>query len=175
FSTDGKVWLPVATLTSAALPEGLNEGAYVDGAVLHVLTREAGGFALFRPGRWGDPRHVSPKAPVIHRLAPLSVTRQRDGTILLVTRLSTSSQSDLYAAVQTARPLILKRGSRFAFPLGAGAGRMVQVQVLSVGGFPVRLRLAGHALVRGALVRILVTAIDPWGRQGAFTVSFRAP
>jgi hypothetical protein len=142
---------------------------------LHVLTRKAGAFALFRPGRWGDPRRVSPKAPVIHRLTPLSVTRQRDGTLLLVTRLSTSSQSHLYATVQTARPLILKRGSRFAFPLGAGASRTVQVQVLSAGGFPVRLRLAGHLLAPKTLVRILVTAVDPWGRQGAFTLSFRAP
>ena len=48
-------------------------------------------------------------------------------------------------------------------------------QVLSAGGFPVRLRLSGHALARGTLVRILVTAVDPWGRKGAFTVSFRAP
>lgn len=175
FSTNGKVWLPVATLTSAALPAGLDEGAYLDGTALHVLTREAGQFALFRPGRWGDPRRVSPKAPVIRRLAAIGVTRQRDGTLLLVTRLSTSSQSHLYATVQTARPLILKRGSRFAFPLGAGASRTVQVQVLNAGGFPVRLRLAGHGLVHGTLVRILVTAVDPWGRQGVFTVSFRAP
>jgi hypothetical protein len=137
--------------------------------------RQAGRLALFRAGRWGDPRRVSPKAPVIHRMAPLVVTRQRDGTVLLLTRLSTSSQSHLYASVQTARPLILKRGSRLAVPLGAGATRTAQALVLNAGGFPVRLRLAGHALARGALVRILVTAVDPWGRQGAFTLSFRAP
>jgi hypothetical protein len=95
--------------------------------------------------------------------------------VLLVTRLSTSSQSHLYASVQTARPLILKRGSRLAVPLGSGSTRTAQALVLSAGGFPLRLRLAGHGLVRGALVRIRVTAIDPWGRQGAFTVSFRAP
>ena len=175
FSSDGKVWLPVSTLASPALPQGLGNGAYLDGAVLHVLTREAGQIALFRPGRWGDPRRVSPKAPVVRRLAPLQVTRQPDGNLLLVTRLSTSSQSHLYASVETARPLILKRGSRLAFLLGAGSTRTAQALVLSAGGFPVRLRLSGHALARGALVRIRVSAIDPWGRQGAFTLSFRAP
>jgi len=175
FSTDGKVWLPVSTLTSPALPDGIGTGAYTDGTTLHVLTRQAGQLALFRPGRWGDPRRISPHAPVVRRLTPLTATRQRDGTVLLVTRLSTSSQSHLYASVQTARPLILKRGSRLAVPLGSGSTRTAQALVLSAGGFPLRLRLAGHGLVRGALVRIRVTAIDPWGRQGAFTVSFRAP
>jgi GH25 family lysozyme M1 (1,4-beta-N-acetylmuramidase) len=174
-SIDGKVWLPVPTLTSPALPEGVDTGSYAVGTTLHVLTRQAGQLALFRPGRWGDPRRVSPHAPVVRRLAPLTVTRQRDGTVLLVTRLSTSSQSHLYASVQTARPLILKRGSRLAVPLGAGATRTVQALVLNAGGFPVRLHFAGHGLLRGALVRILVTAIDPWGRQGSFTVSFHAP
>jgi len=174
-STDGKVWLPVPMLTAPTLPEGVTTGAYVAGSSLHVLMRQAGDLALFRPGRWGDPRRVSPHAPAIHRLTPLTVTRQRDGTLLLLTRLSTSSQAHLYAVVQTPRPLILKRGSRFAFPLGTGSTRSVQALVLNAGGFPVRLRLAGHALPRGALVRIRVTAIDPWGRQGAFTVSFRAP
>lgn len=175
FSTDGKVWLPVPALTSPTLPDGVPAGTYVAGPSLHVLTRQAGQLALFRPGRWGDPRRVSPHAPVVRRLAPLAVTRQRDGTLLLVTRLSTSSQSHLYANVQTPRPLILKRGSRFAFPLGGGSSRTVQALVLNAGGFPVRLRLAGHGLAPRTLVRIRVTAIDPWGRQGAFTISFRAP
>ena len=175
YSNDGRVWLPVPILTTPVLPEGVDTGAYVDGATLHVLMRRAGQLAFFRPGRWGDPRRVSPQAPVIHRLAPLAATRERDGTVLLVTRLSTSSQSHLYATVTTARPLILKRGSRLAVPLGAGPTRTVQALVLSAGGFPVRLHFAGHGLLRGALVRVLVTAIDPWGRKGSFTVSFRAP
>jgi hypothetical protein len=47
--------------------------------------------------------------------------------------------------------------------------------VLDAGGFPVRLRFSGKALAHRALVRVVVTAIDPWGRRGAFTVSFHAP
>jgi hypothetical protein len=111
-------------------------------------------------------------------MTPLRVSRQRDGTILLVTRLSTSSQAHLYATVLPTRgmqPPILKAGSRFAIPLGGGSTRTVQVLVLNSGGFPVRLRLSGRGVVTRTLVRIRVTAIDPWGRRGAFTVSFRAP
>ncbi len=175
FSTDGTVWAAVAPLADHTLPGGLAEGSYIDGAVVHVLTRAAGHIALFRPGRWGDPRRVSAHAPVVRRLAPLAVTRQRDRTVLLVTRLSTSSQAHLYASIVTGRTAILKRGSRLALPLGAGTTRTAQALVLAPGAFPVRLRLAGRGLAHGALARILVTAVDPWGRRGAFTLSFRAP
>ena len=74
FSSDGKVWAPVAALTGTTLPDGLDAGAYTDGAVLHVLTRAAGRFALFRPGAWGDPSRVSALQPVLSRLAPTTVT-----------------------------------------------------------------------------------------------------
>jgi hypothetical protein len=43
------------------------------------------------------------------------------------------------------------------------------------GGFPVRLRIASRALHSRSVVRLRVTAIDPWGRRGAFTLSFRVP
>jgi len=142
FSTDGKIWVPIDALTSASLQGNLLLGTYDAGGVLHVLTRRAGRIAFFRPGRWGDPRRISPKAPVVRPLTPLGVSRQRDGTILLVTRLSTSSQAHLYATVlptHGAQPPILKAGSRFAIPLGGGSTRTVQVLVLNSGGFPVRL------------------------------------
>jgi hypothetical protein len=112
---------------------------------------------------------------VVARQAPVAVTRQRDGTVLLVTRLSTSSQAHLYASVAAGRTSILKKGSRFALPLGTGTTRTAQVLVLSPGGFPVRLRLSGNKLVRGSLVRLKVTAIDPYGRRGTFTISFKSP
>jgi len=178
FSTDGRIWAPLAALASPALPGSLLEGTYDAGGVLHVLTRRAGRIALFRPGSWGDPRRISPRAPVLRVMTPVLVSRQRDGTILLVTRLSTSSQAHVYAAVLETRgtqPPILKRGSRFAVPLGTGSTHTVQVLVLDAGGFPVRLRLSGRGVAPRALVRIRVTAIDPWGRRGTYTVSFRAP
>jgi GH25 family lysozyme M1 (1,4-beta-N-acetylmuramidase) len=178
FSTDGRVWLPVAPLTSPTLPDGVDEGTYTDGAVLHVLTREAGRFALFQPGAWGDPSRVSALQPVLARLAPLQVRRQRDGSLLLVTRLSVSSQSDLYANAfgpGGARPTLLPRGSRLALPL-AGAGRKtVHTRVLNAGGFPVRLRIAARGLPHGALGNVRVTAIDPWGRRTSFVLGFRTP
>jgi lysozyme len=175
FSADGKIWVPVPPLTTRTLPSTLAQGSYLDGTVLHVLTRAPGRVALFQRGRWGDPSRISPNAPVVRRLTPIAVTRQRDGTLLLVTRLSTSSQAHLYASLVAGHTLILKRGSRFALPLGSGSTRTAQVIVLSSGGFPVRLRLSGNKLARGALVRLQVTAVDPYGRRGVFTLSFHAP
>jgi len=73
-------------------------------------------------------------------------------------------------------PTILKSGSRFAIPLGGGSTRTVQVLVLKLGRLlPVRLRLSGKTVAPRALVRIQVSALDPWGRRGAFILSFRAP
>jgi hypothetical protein len=178
FSTDGKIWAPIGALTTPSLPGNLQQGTYDAGGVLHVLSRQAGHIALFRPGRWGDPRRISPKAPVVRPMTPVRLSRQRDGTILLVTRLSTSSQSHLYANVLPTggkHPPILKPGSRFSIPLGGGSTRTVQVLVLNSGGFPVRLRFSGRAVPTRTLIRLRVTAIDPWGRTGAFILSFRAP
>ncbi len=178
YSTDGTIWLPLSTLTAPSLQGTLLQGVYDAGGVLHVITRRALQVAFFRPGRWGDPNKISPKPPVVRPMTPLTVTRQRDGTILLVTRLSTSSQSHLYATVLPTKgiaPPILKNGSRFAVPLGGGATRTVQVLVLNSGGFPVRLRLSGRGLASHALIRIRVAAIDPYGRRGQYTASFRAP
>jgi hypothetical protein len=178
FSRDGKIWSAITTVTSPSLQGTVLQGTYDAAGVLHVLTRQAGRVALFRPGRWGDPQKISPKAPVIRPMTAVTATRQRDGTILLVTRLSTSSQSHLYATVLPTKgvaPSILKSGSRFAIPLGGGATRTVQVLVLNSGGFPVRLRLSGKGVASRAVVRIRVSALDPWGRRGAFTLSFRAP
>jgi GH25 family lysozyme M1 (1,4-beta-N-acetylmuramidase) len=175
FSADGTVFAPVPTLTTRTLPSTLGQGSYLDGSVLHVLTREPGRVAIFQRGRWGDPSRISPRAPIVRRLTPIAVTRQRDRTVLLVTRLSTSSQAHLYASLVEGHTSILKRGSRFALPLGTGTTRTAQVLVLSPGGFPVKLRLSGNKLVRGSLVRLRVTAVDPYGRRGVFTLSFKAP
>src|SRR5204862_4129841 len=96
---------------------------------------------------------------------------------MLATRLSTSSQTHLYATVlrtHGTHPLIVGAGSRLAAPLGRGSATTVQAVVLAPGGFPLRLQLAGHGLAHHALVRIAVRAVDPWGRGGGYTLSFRA-
>jgi hypothetical protein len=175
FSTDGKVWTAVAALTSPALAGDLAQGVYTQGTTLHILTRVAGHFALFRAGRWGDPQRVSPTAPVIRRQTDLKVTHQADGSLLLVTRLSTSSQTHLYASIVTGHTSILKTGSRLGIPLGGGSSRTAQVLLLNSGGFPVRLRLSARGLPHRALVQIRLKALDPWGRTGTFTLSFRTP
>jgi lysozyme len=178
FSSDGKVWSPVAALTGTTLPDGLDQGTYTDGAVLHVLTRAAGRFALFRPGAWGDPSRVSALQPVLARVAPITVRRQSGRSILLVTRISVSSQSDLFANAfgpQGLRPSFLPRGSRLALPLHGAAAKTEHTRVLSPGGFPVQLRVDGRKLPAGSVASIRVTAIDPWGRRASFVLGFRAP
>jgi hypothetical protein len=104
------------------------------------------------------------------------VTRQADGNVLLVTRLTTSSQTHLYARIVSGRTEILKRYSRFMLPLrGVGTTRSVQALAIDAGGIPVRLRFTGKRLARGAIVKLLVTAVDPYGRRGTYTLSFKAP
>jgi len=178
FSTDGNVWLPVGALTGPTLPDGLTNGTYLDGATLHVLTTVPGHFAFFKPGAWGDPSRVSAHSPVLSRLVPVKATRRRDGSILLATRLSISSQVDLYAnsyGPAGLRPSILPRGSRFAIALHGAAHKTEHVRILAPGGFPVQLRIDGRKLPPHALGRVVVTAIDPWGRRATFVLGFRAP
>jgi hypothetical protein len=67
--------------------------------------------------------------------------------------------------VLTPRTLIVPTGSRVA----GTAGR--QALVLRSGAFPLQLRLR----TRSRLVQIRVSAVDPWGRTGAFTLSARIP
>jgi hypothetical protein len=162
FSAAGPVWLPLGTLATPALPAGLSEGVYVDGSTLHVLTRQAGRLALFRRGGWGDPRRISPRAPVLRRSTAVSVARLQTDSVLLTARLSTTSQ------VQVKATTLVTRGARPAVLAGSPA------EVLAPGGFTVRLRVAGPDLGRGALVRVRLTARDPWGRSGALTLVGRA-
>jgi hypothetical protein len=162
YSVDGVVWRPVAALTTPLLSGSLLQGAYTDGSGLHVLTREAGKLALFRSGAWGDPSRISRAAPRIQRLAPLRVKRQRDGSLIVTTRLSTPSQVQLKAAV-VPRRRILPTGSR------------LPRTILAPGSFPVQVHVSGRGLAQRALLRVHLDALDPWGRTGSFTLSVRVP
>ena len=147
-STDGRVWVPVGAVTSPPqLPAGFLTGAYTspDG-IQHVLTRKAAQFRLFVPNAYGDPRLVSRFAPRLQRVAPVRVTKLRSGVLVVRTRLSTPSQ------------VRVTPGNR---------------QILRPGGFPVAIRVAKH--LRGTPLRVKIRAVDPWGRVGGFTLSFRAP
>jgi GH25 family lysozyme M1 (1,4-beta-N-acetylmuramidase) len=162
-SGDGVVWRPVVSLATPALTGALLQGSYVDsGGLLHVLTRQAGRFALFRGGAWGDPSRVSRSAPRLQRLAPLQVKRQRDGTLLVLTRISTPSQVKLSVTVVPRRS-VLRVGTR------------LPRTILAPGSFPVRLRVNARGLRHGTVMRIRLAAVDPWNRSSAFTFSFRVP
>jgi hypothetical protein len=161
FSADTKTWQAVPAVNGPVLAGNLLAGTYVSGGLVHVVTRRVGELALFAPGRWGDPRLVSRRPPVLRGVAAVRVSRQRDGTVLVMTRLSTSSQVQLTA--RATRGSLLRRGSQLARA------------VLRSGGFPVRFRLGGRSLVRGSIAGVRIAAVDPWGRRGAFTLSFRVP
>jgi hypothetical protein len=179
FSTDGRVWLPVAPLSTGTttLPVGLTQGAYDDGAEQHVVTKIPGSFALFVPGAWGDPTLVSAHAPVLQRTQRVTATRQAGHVVLVTTQLIVDSQTRLYANAYgpSARPSILPRGSILALPLHGAATKTARVELLKPGTIPVRLRLSGKQLPPGSAGKIIVTAVDPWGRKSSFGLGFKAP
>ena len=178
FSTDGVVWLPVPALSGTTLPAGLTQGTYIAGTTLHVLTEQAGHVALFAPGKWGDPTLVSQYAPVLRRLAPVQVTRQPGGVLVLVSQLSVDSQTKLYANAYGPgglRPSFLPKGSALGVPLHGAATKTARAELLQPGAVPVRLRLSARGLKRGTVAKVVVTAIDPWGRRVSFGLGFRVP
>ena len=178
FSSDGRIWLPVAALTGTTLPAGLTQGTYLSGSALHVLTEQPGHVALFAPGAWGDPTQVSALAPVLRRLQPAKATRRPGKTLLLVTQMSVSSQADLYAHAYGpggTRLSLLPRGSVLALPLHGAATKTAHTRFLTPGAFTVRLRLSARGLAPGDHGKVTVTAIDPWGRRVSFGLGFVVP
>jgi len=179
FSLDGTIWVAVPPLTSPALPVGLEDGTYEDGSVLHVLTEVAGHYAVFTAGAWGDPARVSRGQPVLARAEPVKATRRAsDHSILLVTRLTVSSQADLFVNAYGpggARPVFLPRGTRLGLPLHGSAAKTEHVRLLAPGSFPVQLRISGRGIAPGKTGSVRVTAIDPWGRRAQFVLGFKAP
>ena len=178
FSTDGRVWAPVSALTGTTLPLGLLTGTYVDGTTLHVLTERPGQFAVFAAGKWGDPTLVSQYAPALRRLVPVKVTRLPRGVLLLTSQLSVDSQVRLYANAYGpggARPSFLQNGSVLGVPLHGVPTKTARAELLQPGTVDVRLRLSARGLKPGSIGRVVVTAIDPWGRRSSFGLGFRAP
>jgi GH25 family lysozyme M1 (1,4-beta-N-acetylmuramidase) len=156
YSTDGRVWLAASSLQTPTLPLGQIAGTYADAAgLVHVLLRAPVRIALFKPGVWGDPSRVAAGLPTPRLVTPLRAKRQRDGSLLLTTRIFLPSQAHLWIGLQ------------------GGAAR--QSLILKPGSVPVRLHLSGRRVGRGSLARLRIAARDPWGRRAALVVPFRAP
>jgi GH25 family lysozyme M1 (1,4-beta-N-acetylmuramidase) len=156
YSTDGRVWLAASSLQTPTLPLGQIAGTYADAAgLVHVLLRAPLRVALFKPGAWGDPSRVAAGLPTPRLVTPLHVKRQRDGSLLLTTRVFLPSQAHLWIGLQ------------------GGAAR--QSLVLKPGSVPVRLHVSARRLGRRTLARLRIAARDPWGRRAALVVPFRAP
>lgn len=175
WSTDAKLYAAVPVLPTPALPAGKQLGMYSQDGVAHVLTRVPVRLALFAKGAWGDPSLNSVKGPSLVQHSKVRVLPRKDRSVLVLTRLSTASQVQLYAQVATkagARLAILPKGSVLGVPLKPGrAPKTLQTQLLKPGGIPVRLRLNGRFLKPGDYT-LRVIAIDPFGRQDKLELPF---
>lgn len=179
YSTDGTIYAAVPALPGPSLPAGKIIGSYTAGGLLHVLTRRPVRLALFQKGQWGDPSRSSVRGPSLVRHSPVRVLRRADGSVLVLSSLSSASQVRLAASVLAgggARIAILGKGSRLGPWLKPGtAAKTARTELDKAGGIPVRLRLNGRSLRHGARYRVQVAAVDPWGRTDAIVLSFRAP
>jgi lysozyme len=180
YSTDATIYAAVPPLASPALPAGMTLGSYVgDGGLVHVLTRAPVRLAWFQQGAWGDPSRSSVQGPTLVQHSRVRVLPRKDRTALVLTRLSTKSQADLYAQVLGAgkvRVAILGKGSRLGAWLKPGrAAKTAQTQLLKPGGIAVRLRVNRRFLHSGQAYRLRVVAIDPWGRRDELVLPFKAP
>ena len=180
YSTDGTIYAAVPALPGPSLPAATTTGSYVSAdGLLHVLTRLPVRLALFTKGAWGDPSLSSPQGPSLVQHSPVHLLRRPDGSVLVLTSLSSPSQATLYASVLTAanvRLAILGKGSRLGPWLQPGRFvKTARTQLLAPGGVPVRLRLNGRSLVHGGQYQLRVTAIDPWGRTDTLALPFSVP
>ena len=180
YSTDATIYAAVPSLASPTLPTDTTLGSFVaDDGLLHVLTRVPVRLALFQKGAWGDPSRSSVQGPSLVQHSSVHVLPRKDRTALVLTRLSTLSQADLYAQLLgpgKTRLAVIGQGSRLGVPLEPGrAAKTVQTQLLKPGGIPVRLRVNSRFLQRGATYRLRVVAIDPWGRRDELVLPFKAP
>ena len=154
YSTDGKAWRPAVPLTTPSLPAGEVAGAFVDAnGTLHALLRAAGQLRLYAPGSFGDPTLVAAGLPTPRLVSRLALTRLRDGSIRLTTRVAVPSQADVLANV-------------------IAHTRITHRRLLRPGTFTVNLRLR---LPRGHTARLKIAATDPYGRHATLVVPFRGP
>jgi len=162
------VWQAVSALASASLPIGQDFGAYRDPAgLLHVLTRTAGRVALFAPGKWGDPRFVSSRAPQLTLITEPMLARRLDGTNLIFARLTLDTQAHLYVSLLTpnGQALLPQTGTRVGWWLIGQPTKTLQTLQLRPGTFPIRLRIPPHELTSPGRYALRLAATDPYGRH----------
>ncbi len=180
YSTDATIYAAVPALTSPALPVKNTIGSYLasDGT-LHVLTRLPVRLALFRQGAWGDPSLSSVHGPQLVQHSQVHALRRSDGSVLVLTSLSSASQVRLYGSVLApgnGRISIFGKGSRLGPPLTPGTSpKIAQTELDQPGGIQVRLRVNSRLVRRGLTYKLSVIAVDPWGRTAKLVVPFVAP
>jgi hypothetical protein len=160
-------WQPVSELASPALPEGQSSGAYRDaGGALHILTRSPGRFALFAPGKWGDPRFISSHAPQLALVTDVTVTHRPDGAAVVRGRFTLDTQAHLYVSVLApgGQALVTQQGSRVGWWLKGLPTKTIQTLQLRPGEFPVRLVVPARQVSAAGRYALRLAALDPYGR-----------
>ena len=179
FSTDNRVWSPVAKLSTPALPAGQTMGWYRDGSgTVHVLSLEQGRFAFFAADKWGDPRLITPGSALVYvRDRPaIHGAVQKDGTLRILTTVSLQSQAHLYATLLGPggkQPFLIQKGSRLGAWLHGVPLKTVQALVLKPGTVPIRLSVHVKALRPKTTYRLQINAVDPVGRKSTVVVRVR--
>jgi GH25 family lysozyme M1 (1,4-beta-N-acetylmuramidase) len=177
YSTDGTVFAAVPELSSPVLRSGQQVGAYLaEGGTAAVFTRTPLDLSLFAAGAWGDPTYTSPTGQILTQLTPLKVVvRASDRSVLVLTRLATTEQARLTAAITSPTGkgvVILPKGSVFGTQLPLGrAHPSAQTERDRPGLVRVRLRLNDRRLAAGTYT-LRIVAVDPWGRTNVLRYRF---
>lgn len=171
YSHDGITWTAIPALAGPTLPDGQQDGWYRDAAgTLHVLTRHATEFAIYKKGVFGDParNHAgAPKLSVVRKPA-----RTRKGAVLTA-RIKVDEQAKLAVSLLDAhgKTMILTRaGSRVGVALTGGKVKALLRETDAAGGIPLRLALASGRLAPGRHATIVVVATDPDGNVATLKV-----
>ncbi len=179
FSTDNRVWTPVAKLTTPSLPAGQTMGWTKDGSgAVHILSLEPGRFAFFAANQWGDPRLITPGSALVYipDRPALHGSVQKDGTLRIITTVKLQSQAHLYASLigpGGKEPFLIQKGSRLGAWLHGVPLKSVQALVLKPGTVPIRLSVHVSALTPKTTYRLQITAVDPVGRRSLVVLHVR--
>jgi len=168
------VWQPLAQLPTPTLPANQQAGTYRDSTgALHVLTRTPARFALFAPGKWGDPRYTTNARPHL-AIVTHPITRNPGNRRIVTTRITLDTQAHIYVSLTTknnVKVLLPQAGARIGWWLQGKPTKTLQALQLRPGAIPLRLPLRADQPRRAYTLRI--TAIDPYGRKTTLTTNVK--
>jgi hypothetical protein len=169
YSHDGVTWTVIPALGGPSLPSGQPDGWYRDtSGALHILTRHATEFAIYRRGTFGDPAVTHAGTPKLLLLGKAVVVTRGGG---VAARLKLDEQAKLTVRVLDSRgiALVLRRsGSRLGSALSGGTSKNLVGELDAPGSFPIHVVPASGRLPKGATLIVVATA--PNGRSTVLKV-----